>query len=107
LRTRQASNRLVVELANPPNTAGNGPHVALDGDVLRHINLVSRSGNAGLLKDGGRLTWPPALQSDGYKAERERLNALAPEAVNQAVRGRVDDRVVQEMTRSVQRLRQK
>src|SRR5205823_4985337 len=84
-----------------------GPEVALDEEVLRHINLTAGRGSAGVLKNEGRLSWPPALCDDAYKSEREQLNSLAPEAIFQAISGQADAATVQSMTKSVERLRKK
>jgi hypothetical protein len=63
----------------------------VDADVLRHLNLVSGGiGNPALLKNEGRLTWPLALRDDVYKREREQLDSLVPDAIHQAVNGKVD-----------------
>ena len=80
----------------------------LDEDVLRRLNLTAGSGNgnAGLLKNDARLTWPLAIRDETYKTDRELVNSLAPEAVHQALNGRVDAGTLRELTAASQRLRQ-
>jgi hypothetical protein len=80
----------------------------LDEDVLRRLNLTAGSGNgnAGLLKNDARLTWPLALRDETYKTDRELVNSLAPEAVHQAINGRVDAGTLRELAAASQRLRQ-
>jgi hypothetical protein len=80
----------------------------LDEDILRKINLTAGNGNgnAGLLKNDARLTWPLALRDEAYKTDRELVSGLAPEAVHQAINGRVDAGTLRELTAAAQRLRQ-
>jgi hypothetical protein len=80
----------------------------LDEDVLRRLNLTAGAGNgnAGLLKNDARLTWPLALRDETYKTDRELVNSLAPEAVHQAINGRVDAGTLRELAAASQRLRQ-
>jgi hypothetical protein len=80
----------------------------LDEDVLRRLNLTAGAGNgnAGLLKNDARLTWPLALRDETYKTDRELVNSLTPEAVHQAINGRVDAGTLRELAAAAQRLRQ-
>jgi len=59
-----------------------------------------------LLKNDARLSWPLALRDEPYKTDRELVNSLAPEAVRQAVNGRVDAGTLRELTNAAQRLRE-
>jgi hypothetical protein len=103
----QALNTLLADLAKRPHDETSGQTIALDEDLLRHINLTTGQGNVGLLKNAGRLSWPLALLGDANSADRELLNSLAPEAINQAVRGRVDKGTLKEMFESVHRIRRR
>jgi hypothetical protein len=60
-----------------------GPIINLDEDTLRHINLRSKaaSGNAGMLRDGGKLTWPVGLMDSRFKDSRELLSRKIADAV--------------------------
>jgi hypothetical protein len=83
-----------------------GPTVALDTDLLKRINVVAgrRAGNAGLLKNQGKLTWPPALLSPKLPKEaedlREQIDALLPDAIGQAIHGKVNRQVLRELDRA-------
>jgi hypothetical protein len=79
---------------------------AIDADVLRHMNLTKGAGNVGLLKLDGRLVWPEVFRDDRFRSEREMLTTIAPEAVYQAMVGRVDPGVLAQLTSSAQRLRE-
>jgi hypothetical protein len=84
------------------------PDISLPLDLkeLRHINLTQGTGNIALLKGEGRLTWPAVLAGAAFRAPRERLALLAPEAVRQASRnGRVDLAVIGQMTEDAGQLR--
>ena len=69
------------------------PPMPLDEDMLKHINVTSQKGegNAGLLKNGGKLTWPDALTGSDFKDGRDRVSSLMNDAVKQAeFNGQVD-----------------
>jgi len=68
---------------------GPGPTIELDPDVLRRINVHSgpTAGNAGLLRDGGRLRWSLTLRNSAFQAERQQIDELLPKAVKQAASG--------------------
>jgi hypothetical protein len=53
-----------------------GPNVVIDEDTLKSINVAgaSAAGNAGMLKEVNKLTWPEVLQDSGYDDARKRLN---------------------------------
>jgi hypothetical protein len=84
-----------------------GPRAALDPDLLRRINVttIGARGNIGLLRNGGRLTWPLALTGPEFNAERERLASLAPDAVRQAqFNNRVDPGSLYQMNLDLDRM---
>jgi len=61
-----------------------GHEIRLDQDeeMLKHINLTGGTGgNAGLLKTGGKLSWPVALLDPGYEPQRKVLEENVEEAV--------------------------
>jgi hypothetical protein len=103
----QALNDILADVSKMDKSA-RGPAFPLDEDVLRHLNLTAGpgAGNAGLLKNDARLSWPLALRDEPYKTDRELVNSLAPEAVRQAVNGRVDAGTLRELTNAAQRLRE-
>jgi len=84
-----------------------GPQVPLDQDVLLGINFSpsNKGGSIELLKKGGYLHWPLALQSPDFKAQRELFASLMPAAISQAVNGQGDASKVAEMKTSVQEIR--
>jgi len=50
------------------------PLVPLEEDVVKKINVTGgTNGNIGLLKDGGKLTWPEAFQESRFDEPRKRL----------------------------------
>ena len=99
--------RLLADIRKNEPKKGGGPAISLDEDLLRHVNLTPGTGNPGLLKNDGRIAWPLALQSDDYRSERELLNSLAPEAIRQAVNGRVDPGALKDMNNALAKLRDK
>jgi hypothetical protein len=87
-----ALNTLLDDLQGFQALGGQGPPVALDADLLRHFNVIWKqdTGNIGLLKNEGRLTWPVALRTAEHQEPRDALNVLVPQAIKQAVRGGVE-----------------
>jgi hypothetical protein len=102
----QALNNIIADIRKVEEKNPNRPSVSIDDDVLRHINMSPGIGNPGLLRNEGRLHWPLTLQGDDFKSQRELLNSLAPEAVRQAVNGRVDPGSLKDMVDSVTKMRQ-
>lgn len=60
--------------------------IAINPDELKRINVTAArgSGNIGLLKNDGQLTWPLALSAPDFREEKDRLSRLAQEAVRKA-----------------------
>ena len=89
---------------------GPGPTIELDPEVLSHINVNSgpTAGNAGLLKDGGRLRWPLTLRASPYQEDRQQLDTLLPKGVKQAASGnQVDADTLNDMLAAVSDLNAK
>jgi len=77
----------------------------LDGRALNHINATRGPGHVAVLKNAGRLNWPAALTGAAFQEPRDRLAALAPEAVRQTVRDRgVDPDTIRRMAGDVDQL---
>jgi hypothetical protein len=69
-------NELLRHLSNDP-ARPKGQPVALDDEVLKHINVTGVNPNGasvGLLKDEGKLQWPPSLAGAEFQAPRELLS---------------------------------
>ncbi len=107
----QALNLILDDLARMRKVKGavHGPSADLDEDVLRHTNFTKGpgGGNAGLLKNDGHLSWPATLRGDEYRAERESLSQMLPDAVDRAIsNGRVDSGALAQMRRALDRMNQ-
>jgi hypothetical protein len=65
---------------------GQGPPVALAPDVVSRLNVTSGAtpGSVGLLREGGRLTWPLALTAPDFDTERKKVDQFAAQAFKQA-----------------------
>ncbi|HLJ95492.1 MAG TPA: hypothetical protein VKU02_20110 [Gemmataceae bacterium] len=106
----QALNTLLADLQKLPARGGwpvlGTAELPLDEDGLKHINITAgNGGNAGLLKAEDGLHWPLAFAGEDFKAERERLSALAQQAVRQAtLGGPVDVGTTGQMTRDLDQL---
>jgi hypothetical protein len=83
-----------------------GPNVPLDPYMLGRINVTTgaSAGNFGLLRDGGRLTWPVTLRAAEYAKARKQLDKLAEAAYHQARQGMVEADTITEMNGLVRQL---
>jgi hypothetical protein len=63
-----------------------GPPVTVDQAMLAHIRLTDgqTSTGVGLLKDGGKLTWPVALGGPDFATDRKRIDGFMLQAAQQA-----------------------
>ncbi len=80
--------------------------VPLPEDALKHINLTNnkRTGSIGVLREGGKLDWPLAIQDDSFKKDRETLDNLTPKMVLDATMGRVGAKDLKDVDNIVQRM---
>jgi hypothetical protein len=89
-------------------TRGDLPDISLDEDVVKRLNLNPTARNIGLLRDGGRLSWPLGLRSlppsDETRELRSQVGTLLQDGVAQAANGKVDPGLVAELNRDVTRL---
>jgi len=100
-------NTLLVSIQQMQLGGLRGPFVPLDPDMVRNINLTAgtTAGNVGLLKTGGKLEWPFALQSEIFATDRAKMDALAAQAVNEAVSGSVSFNTITSMIKVQESLR--
>jgi hypothetical protein len=79
----QALNALLRSVQSSRLNRASSP--SLEEDSLKNINLSDRSsrGNIGMLKDGGKLSWPASLQESQFDEARKRLSKNLRRAVDQ------------------------
>lgn len=87
-----ALNALLGAIKDGQSHGLTGPEVPLSYEVLRHINLTTGTtyGGVGLLREGGKLTWPAALRQPAFDVERKKIDEQMQKAVPQAYGGQVD-----------------
>jgi hypothetical protein len=68
-----------------------GPNISLEEDTLKHVNLASPAmpGSVGMLRDGGKITWPLGLKEKQFDDRRDRLARNLESAVD-AIKGKGD-----------------
>jgi hypothetical protein len=83
----RALNTLLADLLDLEAQGSKGKSVAVSAWVLKHVNLSSdvRGGNFGLLKNGGRLVWPPAWSRPPLEKESKALRGSVTELVGKAL----------------------
>jgi len=79
-----ALNGLLDHLVKLQGDGNRGPRVDLNEDTLKRINVSNGAGvNIGLLKDGGKLQWPLAMQQQELADVEKILDQLLPQAVQE------------------------
>ncbi len=83
-----------------------GPDVPVSPEVLRHINVTTGTtyGGVGVLRDGGKLTWPFALRQPIFDDQRNKLTKLFKQACDQAPSGQVDITLLDEIGKNLKEL---
>lgn len=101
-----ALNALYGAIKDGQSRGLNGPEVPLSYEVLRHINLSTGTtrGGTGLLRDGGKLTWPATLRKPEFDPERKKIDEQMQKAVQQAYVGQVDVGLLDGIEQSVKDL---
>jgi hypothetical protein len=101
-----ALNDLLRAIQTARSAGVNGPDVPLSPDVVQHINLTTGStyGGTGLLKNGGKLTWPFILRQSLFATERNQLNEQIQMAVKQAQAGEVAVELLNDIGASLKQL---
>jgi hypothetical protein len=86
-----------------------GAMVPLEEDVIKNLSLTTgtTAGSFGLLKDGGKLKWPPELQDERFQKDCEAIDKLLPQMVASAQQGGVDGRQIRQMEGLVSALAEK
>jgi hypothetical protein len=85
-----ALNILLTDLQKRPSRNPNAADVRLDPAILASINVVvaTTNGNIGVLKHGGQIPWTALLREPEFNAERQRIDALAIKAIDEAIDGK-------------------
>jgi hypothetical protein len=104
----QALNDLLRAIKDRQSRGQFGPEVPLSPEVVRHINVTTGTtyGGVGVLKDGGKLTWPFALRQPLFDSERNKLNQMFQQAVQQAPSGQIDVTLLDNIGKSLKELQQ-
>jgi hypothetical protein len=106
INSGKALNDIFDNLKDRQGAGGRGPNVPLDEDLLKKINVTAGGGgNIGLLKNDGNLRWPHELMDKDFTADREKLNRLFPDAVQQVkFNGSVGEATLNDIINSQKRL---
>jgi hypothetical protein len=80
--------------------------VTLDEDVLKLVNITSPGsyGNIGLLRDGGRFTWPAAFDDKDVASDKERkdIEVQAQELYQQAANAKPNNNTLKDLESALQ-----
>jgi hypothetical protein len=103
-----ALNDLLRAIQTAQSNGVNGPDVSLAPDVVQHINLTTGTtyGGTGLLKNGGKLTWPYILRQSMFTDDRNQLNQQLQTAVKEAQSGEVSVEALNDIGASLKQLEQ-
>jgi hypothetical protein len=105
----KALNDLLDDLRRAQGKKVDLPAIPLDEDMLRQINVVGEGGgNAGLLRNEGRFSWPLALvdlpPADKTKELRSKIEERIQAAITQAANNKVEPSVLKDLNHSVREL---
>jgi hypothetical protein len=86
-----ALNSILTAIQSAQSRGVKGPPMPLPPDLLRHINVTTgvTRGSTGLLRDGGKLSWPFVLRQPLFDGNRAAIDKPLAEAVRQAPSGEV------------------
>ncbi|HEY7312862.1 MAG TPA: hypothetical protein VH643_26095 [Gemmataceae bacterium] len=103
-----ALNDLMRSINDAHTRGASGPDVPLSPEVVQHINVTTgvTYGGTGLLKDGGKLSWPYVLRKSTFNAERNKINEQLQTAVKQAQAGEVGADLLDTIGDSLKQLEQ-
>jgi hypothetical protein len=84
------------------------PMIPLSPETLSRINTTSgtTAGSIGLIRDGGKLTWPLTLKGPDFASDRSKMDELTVKALEEASRGAVQADTLQAMTSTLDGLRE-
>ncbi len=101
-----ALNSLLTAVQGAQQRGIKGPLVPLAPDLLKHINVTTgvTRGSTGLLKAGGKLTWPFALRAPSFDGDRSNIDKLVREAVSQAPSGEINYTTLSTLDKGLQQL---
>jgi hypothetical protein len=108
----KALNDLLHDVQKLQANGTDGPQLRIDEDVLKRINVSAGGtpGNVGLLKNEGKLSWPLALRTMRPQQEiddlRQDIGSLLPDAINQAINGKVAAGILRTLNKDVSRMQQ-
>lgn len=102
----QALNELLTAIQQQDARNVRGPTVQVSPETVSHINVNASgsTGTIGLLRDGGKLTWPAVLQRPAFEDQRKQIDSLARKAYQQAQAGPAPGDVIDGMTEAVNKL---
>jgi hypothetical protein len=78
--------------------------ISLSEDVLKHLNVTTKNGNLGVLRNDGRISWPPALIELLPKKEREEIDYQTQALVQNAIAGVVPGNVLRDLQTTIEKI---
>jgi len=91
----KALNILLDDVRNfPLKKAANFDAIMLSEDVLKQLNVTTKTVGVGLLRHGGKFTWPVAIADNVPVNKLQALEAQVKIAVKNAAAGNVDGQIL-------------
>jgi hypothetical protein len=86
-----ALNSMLTAFQSAQSRGVRGPRVPLSPDVVKHINVTTgvTRGSTGLLKAGGKLSWPFVLRQPNFDGDRSAIEKPLAAALREAPSGEV------------------
>jgi len=102
-----ALNVLLDDLKNFRGRISGLEPIPMSADVLRRLNVSGNTGNMGLLRNEGRFTWPQAIRDILPEDERKSVEVQTQVLVQQAVTGKVDQNVLENLRVAIDEIRER
>ena len=101
-----ALNDLLRSIQDAHTRGVTGPSIPLAPDVVEHLNLTTGTtyGGVGVLKNGGKLSWPFVLRQSTFDSERNKINEQIQMAVKQGQSGQVSVELLDDIGASLKQL---
>jgi len=101
----RALNFLLDDIRNHRGKSFTMSPIPLDDYVLKHVNITTRNNGLGVLRDGGKLNWPVALQNLTNDNMRKDVSARAEMVAQNAVKGQRDANALKDLRNDVEMMR--
>jgi hypothetical protein len=102
----KALNILLWHISRAHSKGQRGPRIPLKAELLKQLNVAPHAGeNFGLLRNGGKLTWPKAFDGKKFQEDRKKVEGQVKRALRALEQGTaVEKRILADLDVGIKRL---